>query len=109
MPACCHDDYDLAEEARHVAAERSREPAGVLRRATLSGAGIGMLPTCYLGDDLRAGQLVLLLPDYEPEVLGIHAIYLSRQHQPLALRLLVDFLASRFNGDQAPWDLALKA
>lgn len=79
----------------------------VLRRAALSGAGIGMLPTYYLGDDLRAGRLVHLLPDYEPEVLGIHAIYLSRQHQPLALRLLVDFLAACFAGEQAPWDLAL--
>ena len=80
----------------------------VLRRAVLSDAGIGMLPTYYLGDDLRAGRLVQLLPDHQPEVLGIHAIYLSRQHQPLALRLLVDFLAARFAGDVAPWDRALK-
>ena len=79
----------------------------VLRRAALSGAGIGMLPTYYLGEDLRAGRLVQLLPDHEPEVLGIHAIYLSRQHQPLALRLLVDFLVSRFSGDVAPWDMGL--
>lgn len=79
----------------------------VLRRAALSGAGIGMLPTYYLGDDLRAGRLIRLLPEYEPDVLGIHAIYLSRQHQPLALRLLVDFLAARFAGEIAPWDLAL--
>ncbi len=76
----------------------------VLRRAVLSGAGIGMLPTYYLGDELHSGRLVRLLPDYEPEALGIHAIYLSRHHQPLALRLLVDFLATRFSGEPAPWD-----
>lgn len=80
----------------------------VLRRAVLCGAGIGMLPTYYLGDDLRAGRLAHLLPDHEPDVLGIHAIYLSRQHQPLALRLLVDFLAARFAGEQPLWDLALQ-
>jgi len=80
----------------------------VLRRAVLAGAGIGMLPTYYLGDDLRAGRLVQLLPDHEPDVLGIHAIYLSRQHQPLALRLLVDFLGERFAGQPAPWDRPLK-
>lgn len=79
----------------------------VLRRAVLSGAGVGMLPTYYLGDDLRSGRLVQLLPDHEPDVLGIHAIYLSRQHQPLALRLLVDFLAERFAGEPAPWDQTL--
>ncbi|UXH80161.1 LysR family transcriptional regulator [Roseateles amylovorans] len=81
----------------------------VLRRAVLSGAGIGMLPTYYLGDDLSTGRLVRLLPDHEPGVLGIHAIYLSRKHQPLALRLLVDFLAARFAGDPAPWDRAIEA
>lgn len=79
----------------------------VLRRAVLAGAGIGMLPTYYIGDDVRQGRLVSLLPDCEPERLGIHAIYLSRQHQPLALRLLVDFLAERFGGASAPWDAAL--
>jgi DNA-binding transcriptional LysR family regulator len=77
----------------------------VLRRAVLCGAGIGMLPTYYLGDDVRSGRLVKLLPDHEPEVLGIHAIYLSRRHQPLALRLLVDFLAQWFAGEVAPWDV----
>lgn len=75
-----------------------------LRRAVLSGAGIGMLPTYCLGDDLRSGRLIRLLPDYEPEIFGIHAIYRSRQYQPLALRLLVDFLAARFAGNTAPWD-----
>lgn len=78
----------------------------VLRRAVLAGAGIGMLPTYYVGDDLRQGHLLRLLEDYEPQTLGIYAIYLSRQHQPLALRLLVDFLVQRFGGAVAPWDQA---
>lgn len=76
----------------------------VLRRAVLSGAGIGMLPTYCVGEDIRQGHLVRLLQDYEPQELGIYAIYLSRQHQPLALRLLVDFLVQRFAGEVAPWD-----
>ncbi|WP_018609984.1 LysR family transcriptional regulator [Uliginosibacterium gangwonense] len=79
----------------------------VLRRAVLSGAGIGMLPTYYVGGDLQQGDLIQILPAEEPEILGIHAIYLSRQHQPLALRLLVDFLAERFGGPVPIWDLAL--
>lgn len=79
----------------------------VLRRAVLAGAGIGMLPTYYIGNDLRKGELVRLLPDYEPEQLGIHAVYLSRRHRPLALQLLIDFLVQRFSGDAAPWDIDL--
>ena len=76
----------------------------VLRRAVLAGAGLGMLPTYYVGDDLRSGALVHVLPNHEPEPLGIHAVYLSRRHRPLALQLLLDFLAERFGGDVAPWD-----
>lgn len=77
----------------------------VLRQAALAGAGIAMLPTYFVGDDLARGALVCLLPEHEPEPLGIHAVYLSRQHQPRPLRLLIDFLADRFGGDTAPWDL----
>jgi DNA-binding transcriptional LysR family regulator len=79
----------------------------ILRRAVLDGAGIGMLPTYLVADDLRQGQLVALLPDHEPEPLGIAAVYLSRRHQPLALRLLLDFLAARFGDAVAPWDRSL--
>jgi hypothetical protein len=45
-----------------------------------------------------------VLPTLQPETLGVHAVMLSRQHQPLALRLLVDFLVERFGGEQPPWD-----
>jgi DNA-binding transcriptional LysR family regulator len=79
----------------------------ILRRAVLDGAGIGMLPTYLVADDLRQGQLVSLLPDHEPEPLGIAAVYLSRRHQPLALRLLLGFLAARFGDAVAPWDRSL--
>ena len=83
----------------------SGNETAVLRQAALAGAGIAMLPTYFVGDDLMRGALVRLLPDHEPEPLGIHAVYLSRQHQPQPLKLLIDFLAERFGGDVAPWDL----
>jgi DNA-binding transcriptional LysR family regulator len=77
----------------------------VLRRAVLEGAGLGILPTYLVGDDLRRGLLCRVLPEVEPETLGIHAIMLSRQHQPKAVRLLVDFLASALAGPVPPWEL----
>jgi len=76
----------------------------VLRQAALAGAGIAMLPTYFVADDLERGTLERLLPKHEPEPLGIHAVFLSRQHQPRPHRLLIDFLAERFGGDVAPWD-----
>jgi DNA-binding transcriptional LysR family regulator len=80
---------------------------GVLRQAVLAGAGIALLPTYYVVDELRRGALLRLLPEHEPEPMGIHAVYLSREHQPQALRLLVQYLAERFGGEAPPWDSAL--
>ncbi|NDY92474.1 LysR family transcriptional regulator [Ideonella livida] len=92
-----------------VQGELATNETAVLRRAALLGAGIAMLPTYYVAEDLARGALVRLLPDHEPEVLGVYAVYLSRRHQPLALRLLVDFLAARFGGPVAPWDRPAEA
>jgi len=63
-----------------------------------------MLPTYFVGDSLADGALRKVLPEYGLEPLDIQAVYLSRRHQPLPLRLLIDFLADRFGGEVAPWD-----
>lgn len=76
----------------------------LLRVATLAGAGIAMLPTFGVGNDLIEGRLVQILPAYELPLLDIQAVYLSRRHQPRPLRLLIEFLAERFGGPVAPWD-----
>jgi DNA-binding transcriptional LysR family regulator len=76
----------------------------VLRAAAVSGAGIAMLPTYYVGEDLMRGTLELVLPQYALDPLNIQAVYLSRRHQPRPLRLLIDFLSERFGGASPPWD-----
>lgn len=76
----------------------------IIRAGALAGAGIAMLPTYYVTDELARGQLVVVLPEYTLDPLDIQAVYLSRRHQPLPLRKLIDFLAQRFGGDIAPWD-----
>jgi DNA-binding transcriptional LysR family regulator len=104
-------EYRLGHAARvftqAVHGTLSSNETAVVKQAAIAGAGIAMLPTYYVGDELQRGALVRVLPAYEPETLGIHAVVLSRQHQPLPLKLLVDFLAERFGGDVAPWDLPL--
>lgn len=87
---------------------QSNETA-VTRQATLDGAGIALLPTYFVSSELAGGKLVRLLPDYEPEPLGIHAVYLSRVHQSLLLRLMLDFLVERYSGTVAPWDRQIAA
>lgn len=78
--------------------------AMVLLQAVLAGAGIGLLPTYLAGPLLASGALQRLLPGWEPDELGIHAVYTSRRHQPLLLRTFVDFLAGQFDAQRPYWD-----
>lgn len=63
-----------------------------LRRAALTGLGIAMLPRFALEALLASVDLERVLPGWEPRVLPIHALYLSRQHLPAAARALIDHL-----------------
>lgn len=81
----------------------------VLMQAALAGAGIAQLPTYLAGPALREGRLRRVLPGWEPQRLGIHAVYTSRRYQPLILRSFLDFLAARFDPQQPYWDAEAEA
>jgi DNA-binding transcriptional LysR family regulator len=69
-----------------------------LRKAAEAGIGIVMLPSFIIGEALRAGRLVEVLPDREPVLLGIHALYPQGPFPQPKLRAFVDFLAEHFKG-----------
>jgi DNA-binding transcriptional LysR family regulator len=74
-----------------------------LRRVALLGHGIVCLPTYLVGDDLRAGRLVRILP----ETLGLEAsafaVYPQSRHLTPKVRALIDYLAAEL-GPEPPWD-----
>ncbi|MFP3563928.1 LysR family transcriptional regulator [Paraburkholderia sp. SIMBA_030] len=73
------------------------------RVIVLQGAGIAMLGTEVIGDDLAAGRLVpLLVDEVPPRELPIHVVYASRRHLSAKVRSFVDFLAGRF-ANEALW------
>jgi len=67
-----------------------------LRRAALEGAGITLLPTFIVGDDLRAGGLVQVLRDWAVAEIPVHAVYPANRHIAAKVRAFVDFVAARF-------------
>ncbi|MEE3626167.1 LysR family transcriptional regulator [Nitrospirillum sp. BR 11752] len=68
------------------------------RAAALAGQGIIWQPTFLIGDDLRAGRLVPVLPNHRIPDIDILAVYPSRRHVSAKVRALVDFLADAFHG-----------
>lgn len=83
---------------RHEAACR---PACVVddlitvRFAILGGVGIGMLPDYMCHEDILAGRLERILPDWSLASGIVHAAYLSRRGMSPALRSFLDYLGEK--------------
>ena len=65
----------------------------VLRDATLAGVGVVQLPTVIIWEDIRAGRLVHVLPQWQPRSGIVHAVFPSRRGLLPSVRALLDFLA----------------
>ncbi len=63
-----------------------------LKHAALLGQGISLHPYYMVSEELAAGTLRVVLPEYAPVGLGIYVIYSTRQTLPLRVRALVEFL-----------------
>jgi len=63
------------------------------RTIALQGGGILLQPSFMLGEDVRAGRLVELLPQYRFNDLGIYVVYPSRRQLPRKVRAMIDYLS----------------
>lgn len=74
-----------------------------LRTAALAGHGLIMQPTFIVGDDLRAGRLVSVMPHHAVTPLNVYAVYAHRQYLSNKVRAFVEFLGDYF-GPAPYWD-----
>jgi len=65
----------------------------LLHDAALSGLGVALLPTVVVAEDIQAGRLLDLLPQWRPKRWIVHAIFPSRRGLLPSVRMLVDFIA----------------
>lgn len=70
--------------------------ARAVNELLLNNQGIGLLPSFVVEKDIEDGNLIRLLPDYEPEPTGVYALYPHRKHLSAKVRLFIDDLANRF-------------
>jgi DNA-binding transcriptional LysR family regulator len=79
--------------------------SGVVHRAALAGYGIAFLWEQYVADDLRAGRLYPLLPDYPSERSHAYVIYPSRRHLAPRTRVVIDFLVEQLKASVEPVEM----
>ena len=70
--------------------------AETLRFLLASGQGIFLAPSFIVFEEVAAGRLVRVMPDYRAVEFTISAIYPNRSHLPTKVRLFIDLLAERF-------------
>lgn len=70
----------------------------VMRAAVLSGMGIGYSPTWMFEDELAAGTVVRLLPDWTPPSSPVHAVYPPQRRHSAKVRAFSDFVAAAWSG-----------
>jgi DNA-binding transcriptional LysR family regulator len=69
----------------------------VIREAVIAGLGIALRSTWDIGEELKAGRLVQVLPAYEgSHNVALSAVYPSRQFLPAKVRLFIDYLAELY-------------
>lgn len=75
-----------------------------LHLAMLRGGGIALLPTYVVGEDLRSGAAVQLLPGLTPQGFSgdqLYAVYLENRFLPPKVRVFIDYLVDAFSQQPA--------
>ena len=84
---------------------KTTDGAGLLQ-ATRQGMGIAVIATYLSAPDLRTGQLVQVLPDYQVQQIWLKALVPERRLQLPRIKELIEFLQSHLSAGLNPIDQA---
>lgn len=84
----------IAEEVR-VVPRMSGNTIQALRKASLAGIGITLMPQLLVKRDFHAGLLVPILPQYKRTRKGMHVLYPSKRHLPLAVSIFIELVVQK--------------
>ena len=73
-----------------------------LQQCAIAGMGLALLPNWLIDEDLQAGTLINVFPDYEVTATDFSTaawlVYPSRAYVPLKVRVFIDFLKNSISG-----------
>ncbi|HEN3481689.1 TPA: LysR family transcriptional regulator [Yersinia enterocolitica] len=97
-----HFEQQGVKSSVAVGGNLSANESVVLLSGALEGAGITLQPSYSAAPYIASGELIRLLPDYQPQAMGIYGIYTSRRQMPATLRSMLDFLVEWFTTHPLP-------
>ena len=93
----------LKRNSAAAAASLASNNGEILMQAAIAGQGYVLQPTFIVGDAIKAGKLRAILRTFEPEPLGLYAVYPHRKLLATKLKVFIEFISSYF-GDPPYWD-----
>lgn len=74
-----------------------------IRESLLCGAGITLIPSFVVGEDIKAGRLHEVLKDYRAQEFSIYAVYPERRHLSPKVKAFIEFMKERI-AEPPYWD-----
>lgn len=98
LPAPYHWVFSRGGESERIKVKgrlRSNN-ADAIHGSLLAGAGICAQASFLVADDIKAGRLVHLLPEYDCGNVGMYAVYQDRRYLQAKVRSFLDFIDTGF-------------
>ena len=92
---------DGVEEDVQVTGRFMADTAQALRKATLAGLGIALLPPSMAGLDMQAGLLMPVLPQYRRKGHGLNVLYPSRRQLSPAVSAFIELVTEKLGTVEA--------
>lgn len=108
-PAQWQFEREGIKQSVNVASALCANSSPALRLAMLRGGGIALLPSYVVGEDIRRGEAVRLLPEWLVEgSFGdrLYAVWLENRFLPPKVRVFIDYLVEKL-GEHPEWDDAV--
>lgn len=80
-----------------LASSRETNDGALAREWAVAGYGIAMKSVWDIEADLRAGRLIILMPEWQSQDVPVHALYQRSRYMAPRVRALLDFLIARFS------------
>lgn len=77
----------------------------LVRQAAVAGVGIAQLPLSVCQDEVREGQLVIVLPELLAPLFEVQVVFPSRRGMLPAVRSFIDFLSAHCASDMERWQM----
>jgi len=91
-------DRNGNEDAINISGRFLANSADVLLALAIKDVGVFLGPNYLVDDDLKAGRLVQLLPEYRTQEATVYAVYPHSRYLSAKTRTFIDFMAARFSG-----------